>query len=235
MKALPTASEQLSKIALSNQFSQDYVPPKFHYRVSSIPYCIRKPILRRSPDWVDLSMVEKQPDQWQAAHIGTMMHQALQGDISGSKHVVAIEPEIDLIFDVEIDDKKLDIHLVGHIDILSHIDNKLKVIDIKALKSSGLNYTPKQEHFLQLAVYQVAMQCDGELWYMARDTGEEMFYEQDLATAQSLMAMTIIPKVSIMAQAELREELPPIPLQHASKQGQFWECRYCEFSSFCFE
>lgn len=231
--------KKLSDVALSKMFNQDYVPPPLTYRASSIPYCVRKPILRKNPDWLELPTIEEK-EGWHSAHVGTMIHQTLQELIQDEAEVVAIEPEVNLTIPIQINDEKKEVTLTGHIDLFVHDGNRPWVIDIKTFNEaknkdwSSLQYLPKEDHLTQLAVYQLAMRSGGMLWYYARDTGTEMFYEQELGTAKEIMAQKIIPKLSALALSEITEELPDIPFIHAQKEGNYWECRYCEFQNFCF-
>ena len=51
----------IEQIQNSNEEGHDYIPEENSFRASMLPYCGRKNILRKNPDWIDLEIIQEKP------------------------------------------------------------------------------------------------------------------------------------------------------------------------------
>lgn len=226
--------------------NSSYKPGYFTYRASSVGGpCNRKIILDkydpdnigRSPMFVTNFIMQSgieliPPEEFiNQAHKGTMIHEAIQSRIEELDNVIGIETPVKIEFLTSIGK----IELVGHVDIFV-MDNGPVVCDIKTTKMAkwGNTYLPKEEHLLQLSVYQLALQARGYLWYISMDSVEEHIYDHDLASAREKIELFVIPKLSELATYEFEETIPPIPFKIKEQNGKFWLCGFCPYKNICF-
>ncbi|MFV2015722.1 MAG: PD-(D/E)XK nuclease family protein, partial [Candidatus Heimdallarchaeota archaeon] len=211
----------------------DYTPQKGEFRASSIGYCSRKILLKKTPtDYLKSEDIEKLPDRVQreilgkgerkiepGAHIsGQAIHEivqtALKDDIIGMEEEVAFDGP--------------SFHLVGHYDLLmENKDGEKIVIDIKST-SSPRDFLPNTQHLRQLMAYQGMLGgINGALFYIRRNNWEMTYFPQNFIKDEF---SSIITKLSHLALMEEKNILPVIDETiFETECNPYFKCQYFNF------
>lgn len=105
-------------------------------------------------------------------------------------------------------------------------DNDVMIVELKSVSDKGFNYTPKEEHQLQLQLYMYLTGIKlGILLYENKNTQElkEFHFEYDEKKAQRVVNQIIYVNDHVD-----RKELP---IREYEKTD--FNCRYCNFKHYC--
>lgn len=204
-----------------------YKTEKGVFRASSLYQCGRKTLLEkkdavtRYPDELK-KVVTISTDGLGPASIGNGIHAFVQDAVKHSDK----EAEIEKLVKIEIGN----ITIMGHVDI----EFKHKIVDIKTVKwvKDDVIQQKLGTHLDQLAVYQIAANKHGELWYIGRGWGRTHVHEQSLMDARRRF-LKLLEKAFKLHDYELFKELPVVEEPYSKDH---WLCKsYCQFREVCFE
>ncbi|MCH8905468.1 MAG: hypothetical protein IH840_00135 [Candidatus Heimdallarchaeota archaeon] len=139
-----------NKLVEARNLGHTYIPLMGEWRASGLPYCGRKQILNKQPEWVWLQTVdleygeygesdpikfweqfaESQPENngYGSALAGNFIHAQVQDIIKDWPEILTIEP---MIYKEFYMDGKLTFTVKGHVDILINFPSGIAIIDIK--------------------------------------------------------------------------------------------------------
>ena len=209
----------------------DYVPKLGEWRASMLPYCGRKQIFRKNPEWIELRTVSDASRALGSHHIGHAIHEYVQNLLG--KLALAVEKPVSHTF--------RETTVSGHIDLILEIDGKSVITDIKTFHESEKydvrKYLPNEHHVEQLSIYcAIEGNWNALLIYIERNTGEPLFFWPEEETLKKY-ALKMMQTAEILTEHE-RLHILPEPKKttwnrRERKKELDWECRFCEFRPTC--
>ncbi|MEE9446187.1 MAG: PD-(D/E)XK nuclease family protein [Cocleimonas sp.] len=246
--------EHLKKFWVNNIQKVDrgfsYIPGLGEYRASQIPYCPKKQILRKKPEWMDPIVLDliipdkllvNDPVALGSNQSGNAIHENVQNTVKKSIETFAIEKKVKSTFFGSVNGLLEPFTIGGHIDLILLLGNKLCIVDIKTFKRveryPAERYMPNEKYLDQLAIYMGLTGIKkGFILYINREDFEPLFYDID---RPDIRFTNMLKKCNEMLIHETNATLPEtLPKEYKKYTGRMelnWECNYCEFKDYCFQ